>query len=57
LAFTPLFLLYAHIIEVFQLNLVLVGASVYFLFAWREKWLASVGKKGKDKAPEKQYCL
>ncbi|OGD97557.1 hypothetical protein A3A49_02900 [Candidatus Curtissbacteria bacterium RIFCSPLOWO2_01_FULL_38_11b] len=50
LAFTPLFWVYAHIIEVFQLNLVLVGASVYFLFAWREKWLAAVGKKGKDKA-------
>lgn len=34
LAFNPLFWLYAHIIEVFQLNLLLVSASVYFLLGW-----------------------
>lgn len=33
-AFNPLFWLYAHIIEVFQLNLFLVSISVYFLFRW-----------------------
>jgi len=36
LAFVPLFWLYAHIIEVFQLNLILIAFSVYFLFSWRE---------------------
>lgn len=36
LGFTVLFWLYAHIIEVFQLNLVLVAASTYFFVAWRE---------------------
>ena len=46
LAFTPLFWLYAHVIEVFQLNLVLVAASVYFLVSWRESFLA---KKQKSK--------
>lgn len=34
LAFNPLFWLYAHIIEVFQLNLLLVMSSVYFLLSW-----------------------
>ena len=36
LTFTPLFWLYGHIIEVFQLNIVLIGASLYFLLSWRE---------------------
>lgn len=36
LAFTPLFWLYAHVAEVFQLNLLLVAVSVYFLIAWRQ---------------------
>ncbi len=36
-AFNPLIWLYAHIIEVFQLNLLLVSISVYFLFCWGER--------------------
>lgn len=36
LAFAALFWLYAHIIEVFQLNVLLVSISVYFLLSWRE---------------------
>lgn len=39
LAFTPLFWLYAHIIEVFQLNLLLIGISMYFLLSWRQSVL------------------
>ena len=39
LAFNPLFWLYAHIIEVFQLNLVLVASAIYFLISWRESIL------------------
>lgn len=39
LAFNPLFWLYAHIIEVFQLNLLMVFSSVYFLILWRESVL------------------
>lgn len=35
LAFNPLFWLYAHIAEVFQLNLFLVAVSIYFLFTSR----------------------
>lgn len=35
LAFSSLYWLYAHIIEVFQLNVLLVAISVYFLFFWR----------------------
>src|SRR3989344_8748757 len=44
LAFNPLFWLYAHTIEVFQLNLVLIASSVYFLFDWREAILAKKQK-------------
>ncbi len=40
LAFNPLFWLYAHILEVFQLNLILVSISIYFLITWRESVLA-----------------
>ena len=47
LAFNPLFWLYAHTIEVFQLNLVLIAVSVYFLFDWREAILA---KKQKNRS-------
>jgi len=36
LAFTPLFWLYAHVAEVFQLNVLLVSASFYFLTLWIE---------------------
>lgn len=36
LAFNPLFWLYAHTLEVFQLNLLLISISVYFLLWWRE---------------------
>jgi len=39
LAFTPLFWLYAHIIEVFQLNILLIGLSFYFLVSWRQSVL------------------
>lgn len=39
LAFTPLFWLYAHIIEVFQLNILLVAISFYFLVSWRQSVL------------------
>lgn len=39
LAFTALFWLYAHIIEVFQLNLVLTAVCIYFLVCWRESAL------------------
>ena len=39
LGFNPLFWLYAHIIEVFQLNLLMVFSSVYFLILWRESVL------------------
>lgn len=38
LAFTPLFWLYAHVAEVFQLNLLLVGVSCYFLISWRRSF-------------------
>ncbi len=37
LAFSPLFWLYAHVVEVFQLNLLLVSVSVYLLIYWRSK--------------------
>lgn len=36
-AFNPLIWLYAHIIEVFQLNLLLISISIYFLFRWGEQ--------------------
>src|SRR3989344_1551287 len=39
LAFVPLYWLYAHILEVFQLNLLLISVSVYFLFKWRDSVL------------------
>lgn len=45
LAFTHLFWLYAHVIEVFQLNLLLVSTSLYFLVSWRDSKLS---KKPKD---------
>ena len=43
LAFIPLFWLYAHIFEVFQLNVLLIGITFYFLLTWREKY--SIKKK------------
>ncbi len=39
LAFNPLFWLYAHVLEVFQLNLLLVSISTYLLLLWRESIL------------------
>lgn len=39
LGFTYVFWLYAHIIEVFQLNVLLVAISVFFLMSWREREL------------------
>ena len=36
LALNPLYWLYAHVYEVFQLNLVLLAAATYFLLVWRE---------------------
>lgn len=39
LAFVPLFWLYAHIYEVFQLNIILIAAAVYFLISWRETYV------------------
>ena len=39
LAFVTLFWLYAHVFEVFQLNLVLISACFYFLISWRESIL------------------
>ena len=44
LAFTTLFWLYAHVIEVFQLNLLLVAISVYFLISWRKSTLEKKAK-------------
>ena len=41
LTLNPLYWLYAHVYEVFQLNLVLLGTAVYFLLTWREKFTAS----------------
>ncbi len=41
LAFVPLFWLYAHVAEVFQLTLVLIATSLIFL----QKWLESISKK------------
>ncbi|MEK7581232.1 MAG: DUF2723 domain-containing protein [Patescibacteria group bacterium] len=38
LAFVPLYWLYAHIYEVFQLNIVLIAAAIYFLISWRESF-------------------
>ena len=43
LGFAPLFWLYAHVAEVFQLTLLLVAASVLFLFKW---FLASSFRTG-----------
>ena len=37
LAFSPLFWLYAHVTEVFQLNVFLISVSVYFLILWKDK--------------------
>ncbi|OGM08240.1 hypothetical protein A2159_01610 [Candidatus Woesebacteria bacterium RBG_13_34_9] len=45
-AFNPLVWLYAHVIEVFQLNLILVAVSVYFLINWRETVLLKRAKIG-----------
>src|SRR3989344_1102033 len=45
LAFTSLFWLYAHIIEVFQLNILLISISFYFLVSWRQTVLL---RKRKD---------
>ena len=39
LAFTPIFWLYAHVAEVFQLTVLLIGLSSYFLLLWRENFL------------------
>lgn len=49
-ALNPLIWLYAHVIEVFQLNLLLVALSVYFLLSWREQ-------VGKIKKAEKKLIL
>lgn len=37
LAFSPLFWLYAHVTEVFQLNILLVAISFYFLISWTRR--------------------
>lgn len=47
LAFNPLFLLYAHILEVFQLNILLLGFSILFLLSWKEQFALSKGKSKK----------
>ncbi|KKR78284.1 MAG: hypothetical protein UU23_C0001G0048 [Candidatus Curtissbacteria bacterium GW2011_GWA1_40_9] len=39
LGFTSLFWLYAHVIEVFQINTLLISASVFNLICWRQKEL------------------
>ncbi|OGE04622.1 hypothetical protein A3B51_00305 [Candidatus Curtissbacteria bacterium RIFCSPLOWO2_01_FULL_41_18] len=44
LAFTPLFWLYAHVAEVFQLNLLLVSISCYFLILWRQSFSKKRGE-------------
>lgn len=44
LSFTPLFWLYAHVLEVFQLNLVLASLSLYFLVCWRESVLLKASR-------------
>lgn len=45
LAFNPLFWLYSHVIEVFQLNLLLVSICIYFLVFWRETILKKKAHK------------
>lgn len=50
IAFNPLFWLYAHVTEVFQLQITLNSLAVYFLFLWREK--SSLGKSNR---PAKKY--
>lgn len=47
LAFNPLYLLYAHIIEVFQLNILLLGMATLFLLSWKDEYLSSKGKGNK----------
>lgn len=48
-AFSALFWFYTHTVEVFQLNLLLVSVSTYFLILWRSK-VIEIGVKH----PEKQ---
>lgn len=36
LALNPLYWLYSHVYEVFQLNIVLLATATYFLFTWKE---------------------
>src|SRR3989344_806534 len=53
LAFTPIFWLYAHVAEVFQLTVLLIGLSSYFLLLWRENFL----KKNKRAISDKYLHL
>lgn len=57
LAFNPLFWLYAHIIEVFQLNLLLMLSSTYFLFLWQESVVKRKEKYGLLKVSVLLYGL
>lgn len=48
-AFNPLFWLYAHVTEVFQLKITLVGLAIYFLLLWRFKVIEiSLKKRAKS---------
>lgn len=44
----PLYWLYAHAYEVFQLNIVLLGFAVYFLLCWRESFLKNKTNNWRD---------
>lgn len=49
LAFTPIFWLYAHVAEVFQLTVFLIGLSTYFLLLWRENFFIKNKSRSDDK--------
>lgn len=48
MAFNPLYWLYAHIYEVFQLNLMLIGLAVYYLLKWQENFKPNTKNKWKN---------
>ncbi len=54
LAFSPLFWLYAHVVEVFQVNLFLVSVSVYLLIYWRSK---VISRRGKAESSARKFLL
>lgn len=48
LAVNPLYWLYSHVYEVFQLNIVLLAVAVYYLICWTENYKKNKSKSWRD---------